>query len=197
MPAPVNIASLFNGTVDELMTAMRLGGVQSYGDDAAVIIRQAVMWARTVFYKRLGETRVNQLLAIPSVAAPTSPDQIMRAQADQLEIWLCRWRLMQDLPVLFRDKSAGSLEQWNDEAPVREVDNSALQEALDRLMAQIEDAFADIDADDSTSPGINAALFEPTHHVRKPQGSVFARPFNVFGKHPPRAGWGSGWLPDC
>lgn len=199
MPAPTNIASLLNGTVDALMGALRLSGVQSYGDDAGVIIRQAVMFARTVFYKRLGEIRVNQILAITSVAAPASPDQIIRAQADQIEIWLVRWRLMQDLPWLWRDKSAGSVEQYNNEAPVREVDGSDLQSMLDRLMQQIEDGFASIDGDDTTEGGVaKGALFGPTHAGPKPQGSVFRRPFNVFGRHPPRAGgWPGGWLSDC
>jgi hypothetical protein len=113
-------------------------------------------------------------------------------------VLLLRWRLYQDMPVLFRDKSAGSLHQWNVEAPVREGGVSELQEVLDRLAAEIEDGFALLDADDDTVPGDRATLFGPPDDrlLPEPGGSVFDRPQNQWLR-PRRPYWPGSTLDDC
>jgi len=182
--APENLAPLFVSTAKELWAQMRLSNVDGVsGGDAANIMRQAAMWARLELYSRLGETRVDQLVAIPEVAAPSTADQLHRSLATQLEIWLVKRRLLQDLPVVFKDKGGEALEQWNKEALIRDLDDpDELQQILDRLQSDIEDAYAILDLDDDTNTGMQSLSIGPADGTicPEPRGSVFRIPQNVW-----------------
>lgn len=181
MAAPVDVAPLFVGTFKGLLECLRLQGVDSDQSAAAAPVRQAVQWARTEIYRRLGLTRTNQLVAISPVSNATTQDQLDRQRAEQLEIHMVKWKLLQELPVLFMHRGTGTAsEVWNEEALTREVNPDELAPVLERLNQLIEDDVSLLDADEDTGPGGRSTLFAPTGECLEPGSTVYARPYNPW-----------------
>lgn len=175
MGALDQVIPVFVADADELWGRLRLSGTDAHTGDAGTIMAQGAMWARSQLYDRLGATLIATIKLTPEVADATTDAQIRRTRCSILETMLVRLRLSQDLPVLFRDKSAGSLEVWNTEAPVREIGSGSEMNAyLERLRSDIEDLFDLIDDDDETNPGINTAIIGPEDDapLPVPGGSV-------------------------
>jgi hypothetical protein len=186
MVAPVTIVPLFSASMKDLLSALQLSGVDTISEDAWTITRQGISWARTWIYDKLGAARVDAILTTAEVANPSTEEELDRARAVQLEIWLCKWRLLQDFSVLFRTKESEALQAWNDLGLVREAGADGLQQVLDRLMEQILDLLALLDEDDETEPGVKGELFGPPsdRRIPEPGGSVKYKPQNVWLRPP-------------
>lgn len=128
---------LFVANMATLLERLRLSGVPTAATDTLAIIDEAVLRARLAFYRRLGESRVAQLVAITYMVNPVSEDTILRALANSVEVDLVRVELMQRLPMAFMDASGDINKRWNQEAPFRErgpLDPSRLvKDLLNRL----------------------------------------------------------------
>jgi len=183
MGALSNAKPLFVESRKALFAALRLSDADTGGEDRQAIMDRAMLWARTEFYRRLGKQRVDEILATAEVAAPSTDEELDRTRAAQLEIWLVKYRLYQDLPVLFRDQSGESLLQHNVEAMVREPGPDMLGKALALLWQQIEDAFAELDDDEDTNAGSMQAMSigpKSGDAVVEPGRSVFRHPQNPW-----------------
>ena len=167
-------APLFVSSRTELLAKLRLSGYKDTGDTAA-LINQAITRARLEFYKRLAATSVTTLVGYTHSDNPSSTQEVMRAIAEDTEVLLVWYSVLQLLPVQAMD--GDMLEQWNEAAPFRELSPSEVQQHLDRTMAAIDDNFArlegEISVPDTESVKHRGATFEPTTTPYRPYDSVF------------------------
>jgi hypothetical protein len=130
-------APLFVADVATLKSKLRLSGVPS-ASDADDIINEAILIARTGFYRELGSATVGQIVATAFVEDPESEAEIRRATANLLEVKWVRMELMRLLPMLFVDGSANQQQVYHDEAAFREATQMQLDDERRRLANDIE-----------------------------------------------------------
>jgi hypothetical protein len=153
---------LFSPSMVQLQSDLRLTGVPTLGEDANSIIANAVLEVRTGFYRRLGLTRVGQLVAITANdTAPTTNDQVLRAIARTVEVKWMFVVLMDRLPMLWMDDSGGAWQQFNEQGTFRKMSNKDRSEMRDRLLAEIEQAMVILSGEQTLGEetGINVGTY--------------------------------------
>ena len=135
--------ALFAANDAAIKSRLRLTSVPDSSEDTLAIIAEAIMWARLEFYRRLGKTTVDRLVAITEVAEPTTNDEVKRSVATQAEVNLVRVRLLRELPNAFMDASGDLNRRWNEEAPFRERPKSDRERIYRHLAAHLKDAGRD------------------------------------------------------
>lgn len=128
---------LFVTDVATLKSKLRLSGVPA-ASDADDIIDEAVLTVRAGFYRELGKTTVDQVLALPFVANPTTDNEVKRATANLIEVKWVRAELMRALPLMFMDGNADQTQIYHDEAAFREASQRQLDDERGRLMNDVE-----------------------------------------------------------
>jgi hypothetical protein len=151
--------ALFAASDADVKARLRLSSVPSSATDTAAIIDEAILGARLEFHRRLGQTRVNRLLAFAVVAAPSSDEEVLRALAAQTEVKLVRVQLLRELPNAFMDASGDLNKRWNEEAPFRERPRSDREREIVRLHEEIEQAMQMLARDEGESPGDERSVF--------------------------------------
>src|SRR6185436_20608698 len=132
---------LFVADLATLKERLRLSGVPAAASDTHGIIDECVLRARLAFYRRLGESRVTELLAISYTVDPTTENGVLRALANSVEVDLVRCELMQRLPMAFMDASGDINKRWNEEAPFRERSPLDPGSLLKSLKNRLEEDF--------------------------------------------------------
>ncbi len=151
--------SLFAASDSDVKARLRLTSVPSSATDTAAIIAEAILGARLEFFRRLGQARVNRLLAFAVVAAPSSDEEVLRALATQTEVRLVRVQLLRELPNAFMDASGDLNKRWNEEAPFRERPRSDREREIARLNEEIEQAMQMLARDEGEAPGDERTVF--------------------------------------
>lgn len=152
---------MFVANLDELKAELRLAGVPQ-GEDVERMVARAALAVRTRMFKRLGQTRMAQLLAItPNHDAPSSPDELLASTARVVEVEWTRCLLMDLLPVLFTDSSGGALDAHNEAGLFRKADPDSLTEIRDRCMAMVVEGLEELDMPEEGASGANVATLEP------------------------------------
>jgi len=131
---------LFLEDLDAMKSALRLSGVPAVDEDANSILQQAILAVRTNFYRRLGGTRVGQLVAIDFEDNPETDDEMLRALAQTTEVKYTFVELMDRLPMLWMDDSGGAWQQFNEQGTFRKLGMSDRKEMRTRMLADIEQA---------------------------------------------------------
>lgn len=131
------VSTLFLADMTLLRAQLRLTGVPT-SSDANDILDAAVLVARTGFYRELGSARVAVLVAMSSVDAPDSDNEILRKIAEQTEFQWVRMELMRTLPMLFMDGSGNRDQIWNDEGAFRQASTRHLETERKRIQAEIK-----------------------------------------------------------
>lgn len=111
--------TLFVANIATLKKELRLTGVSDTASDAHAAIEQAVLRARIEMNTRLGASLVAELLAITYSANPSTDNEYRRALANMIEIELVRARLLDILPVIFKDSAGSAQEDWNESGVFR------------------------------------------------------------------------------
>lgn len=132
---------VFNSDLAAVKAQLRLSGIAA-GSDAQVMLEAALLQVRAGFYSRLGSTRMTALLAMTSVAAPTTNDQILRSIANLCEVLWVRCILLDKLPIVFMDNSGGDVEFLNQEGTFRSITPERLDAERQRCSTQIEEWLA-------------------------------------------------------
>lgn len=150
------VESLFNASYTELLERVR---VETVTDEQTVsVIQMTVTGVRTGFYKKLGESRVSELLGYSLVDNPSTLNEIARADAAGCEVLWVTYLLMERLPTLFMSSSSSSREIYNDTPLFR--DSSADKDArkvIDSLKAQVDALLAGLDTSDTVKSTTLAA----------------------------------------
>ena len=135
------VAPLFVPSMSALKAALRLSGVVD--GDTQAILEAEVVSVRVEFYTELSAERVAEILTTAHSDTPSSPEQLLRASAEELEVKLTLLRLRTRLPQSFLDSSASVGRTWNEapEAPgISGVDRDAifLRSEIARLWRVVE-----------------------------------------------------------
>lgn len=156
-----------------LKASLRLGGIIDT-DAADDILNDAMLKARMLIVRVLGDRNVARVQAIPTTDAPLTKFEVQRVTAEQLEVVLTKRYLIPDLPTAFMDDSGSMLDTYNQEAPFRLTDASQRGMWVEELKAQANELAGQLMADlNSTTEvdqvssgaqinGVGAALLSPS-----------------------------------
>ncbi len=132
---------LFIADIATMQKELRLSGVPAVGDDANNIIATALLEVRTGFYRRLGVTRVGQLVAFTAnYTNPTTNDEILRALAAVVEVKWTYCVLMDRLPVMWMDDSGSAWQKFNEQGTFRKTTLREREAQCERNHQEIEQA---------------------------------------------------------
>lgn len=138
---------LFVEDLGVLKQNLRLSGINTT-KDISIILDQAILATRTNFYRRLTQSRIDDLLAMASVSYPDEAEEYLFSIAKLTEIRMCRLELTWTAPVLFQDASGEALEAWDHQPSFRRDTPEGLQTLRDHLKAEIEEAMEILKGDE-------------------------------------------------
>lgn len=167
---------LFVADLNALKGKLRLAQLPT-SSAANDILDEVILVARTDFYRRLGPTRVGQLLAISFNENPTTEDEVLRALANVVEVKLVRCHLLRRLPTAFMDASGQVNKTWNEEAPVRELGVLQAQEEIERCQQEIERDMELLEGEQTIGDECRVKSFDGTPNFQRPQLGATVRPW--------------------
>lgn len=142
LAAAEDTTPLFNENVAELLRSLRLSNLADRtATDEYEIVLDAIRYAHTEIYRKLGVNRIDFLLDIPLVPKPETDTEFLRLSASQVEILLCKSVLLRSLKTQFADGSSAIYETWNREGLGRNLSASGIDEELKRIYADITRTF--------------------------------------------------------
>lgn len=156
---------LFLADLDAMKAELRLSGVPASGEDANVILEDVLLQVRTQFYRRLGITRVGQIVAFAeNYTNPTTEEEILRAVAKSTEVKMAWCKLGERLPQLWMDDSGGAWQQFNEQGTFRKLSLRERMDQCERYAAEIEENMQLLAGEQSLGDetGIQATTFSPT-----------------------------------
>lgn len=165
------VAPLFVADMDTLKTRVRLQGASLPG--ALAVIDQAVEDARLLLYRRLGASRITQILATAYTETPATDAELERSLANSVELKIVRQDLLRKLTG-FAQAGGAVHQMWNDENAMA-LDALQKRQEIERLGTEIEEGLAALAGDkdlDNTSRG-RVALIGPTTPTNLPGASIW------------------------
>lgn len=132
---------LFESDYETLMAKLRLSSITEDSDTAS-IIDEAIGRVRRGLFDQLGSSLVATILETDLEEEFLTQEEIIRASAAQAEVLWVKYLLLKDLPVLFRDASGQTLDEWNKEALVRETPPN--KQLLDSIWKELQDLLGNI-----------------------------------------------------
>lgn len=130
---------LFVEDLDTLKKHLRFSGINA-AEDIGTILEQAILATRTNFYRRLTQTRIEQLQAMASVTYPADAEEYLHSIAKLTEIRMVRLELTWTAPVLFQDASGEAQEAWDHQPSFRRDSPYSLDKLRNYLKSEIEEA---------------------------------------------------------
>lgn len=153
---------LFLSNLAAVKAELRLSGVPAAGEDANTILEDVLLQVRTGFYRRLGITRVGQIVAFTAnYTNPTTEPEILRALAKTVEVKWAWCLLGERLPQLWMDDSGGAWQAYNEQGTYRKMGLKEREAQCLRYRAEIEDAMQILAGEESLGDetGINCTTF--------------------------------------
>ncbi len=172
------VETLFVENVAGLKEQLRLTGAAA--SDALAILDGEISRARIESFDRLGTARVNEILTYLRTDNPSNVNEIALKRAELMEVNQVRRGLLTRLKMFWMDSSAATEQAFNQEGFTREVDGRDMQHELDRLRAEIEEAYLYLEAASTDDKGIlfAEAVTPDAANVNKPFDTI--KPFNLF-----------------
>lgn len=132
------IEALFNSSYDKLLSRTRIASA----NDAQTVdlVDMAVSEVRVNFYKALGSTRVNQIVSYALAENPRTDEELLRADAANIEALWLTLLLVPRLPTMFMASEHLTNQVFNEEPLTRE--SRAIKDFIAVLQAQIDDGLA-------------------------------------------------------
>ena len=164
-------APLFVADLATLKSRLRLSGLPPGGDGEA-LYDEALLRVRTGFYRRLGVSRVDVILAISFEEDAATADEVLRATANSAEVKWVYLALCDLMPSLFMDASGASTEVWNTEGAFRQghPSSSRLQDLKNDLEADLAYLGGGTEED---AAGFRSATIDPDPAAPDPGDSLF------------------------
>lgn len=164
------VEPLFHADMDSLKSDLRLTGAALA--DTLSIIDRVVQEVRYGFYDKLGQTRVAEILGFAIEENPTTTDPLTRLLAVNCETQWVKWRLFEELPVLFMDSSGETEQIWNLEGLTREASSRDLRSVAAILENRVRDMLDDL-AGTGDSGESEVTLLEPSETPPRPGDTIF------------------------
>lgn len=118
--------------------------------DTLTLIDQAITDVRLGFYRRLTSARALQIAGYTSVENPTTDEGILRATADNTEVYWVIYKLICILPTMFIETQY-AIKNSFDDVPITR-DSESLQKFRDCLWNSIEKGLADLESPKDDAP---------------------------------------------
>jgi len=168
------ISPAFVESTAVLKENLRLSGMDS-AKDSATLLEQAIRKARSQFYRRLGQSRMDTLIAITPSDTPSTTNENLREIARQTEIMIVKQELTWTLPMLFQDASGEAQQLWNEEGVFRGEDQFSLGSLRDMLHFEIEQNFQFLEGEETAGAETTWSIttFEPEDAPPKIGESAF------------------------
>lgn len=178
----MSVDPVFVPSLDALKSQLRINNAEE--PQTEDVISRAVTQARVDLYHRLGESRVNEILATPSTSNPTTQAQLDRVRAELLERKMVRLTLLYELPVIWMDDQGATRTDWNEDGLTSNEDRAKLE--IDRIKEEIEDDIADLLPNDPTEGNIQGGTVFPAQGTPLAGTSlgVYAGRNSPYGKGP-------------
>ncbi len=127
---------------DKLLERQRLSSLDEDGD-AAAQVDLAIESVATEFYRRLGLTDLNALVALKQLdGVPSTDDEYKQLIAQVTEQKLVRVRLLREFNTITRQGGASRVfQEWNESPAFRGTTEKQRSEELERCNLEIEQAF--------------------------------------------------------
>ena len=132
------VATLFVADIATMKQGLRLSGLPANGDAEAILFN-AIQEVNTNFRRRLGNTRVVEILAFTDVDNPLTDEGTLRAIAELTEIKWVRMILLRYLPMMHLDGSGGAVQSYHEEAPFRHTGPFGREREIKTLKSEIEE----------------------------------------------------------
>lgn len=176
------VAPMFIVDMTTLQTALKLDGIALAGSVAE--FNTAVQAVSVGFYRRLGATRIAQILAMAYTDSPVTDNDFTRLMANLTEIAWSRQKLLRVKPTLFADASGKAQQLFNDEGAFRPNSQKSIDTEIKRLSAEIEDGLIALTTGIATpETEINVMTIGPKHQNDMPGAMAFPWRRRVVG-HP-------------
>lgn len=163
-------APLFVADLATLKSRLRLSGLPSGGDGEA-LYDEALVRVRTGFYRRLGVSRVDEILAITYEPDAATAEEVLRATANSAEVKWVYIALCDLMPTLFMDASGASTEVWNTEGAFRQGRPSASR--LQDLKNDLETDLAYLEGSPDDGASLRSATIDPDPAAPDPGDTLF------------------------
>lgn len=121
-----------------LAATLRLSQLAA-NNDADEQLDAGIREARTYFWRRLGLSRLNELVNLSFVDPPVTEDDHMRQLANLVEFKRVRWFLMPLYIAHYKDGGAAVFQEWNDEAAFRNLNPFSADMLSRKLLQSIEE----------------------------------------------------------
>ena len=169
------IEPLFVATTPELLQKVRMSCAVEGDGDVTHVLNEAIQKVRVGFFDRLGEERVNQLVAIPFVENATTEAEIDRTKANSAEVLWVRKYLILDLPYRAFDQEEKERDNWNKEPLTRDLSKQEIELLLEKTCDELDRVLDDLDTN-TDQDVVNISVFGDgvdAHCPAKPFGSIF------------------------
>ena len=133
-------------TKAEVLENLRM--TASSDTDTLTIIDQSISDVRLGFYRRLTPARATEIAAISSVENPTTTNEILRANAESVEINWVLYLLVCKLPTMYIETQFPIQNSFDDTPITRDADNlkdflrclwNSIEQGLGQLIIPVEE----------------------------------------------------------
>jgi len=145
----VAVEPLFNADKESLLKRVRIKTKTDEQTDA--LVDQVITEVRVAFYTRLGSARVGAIVGFSLVDNPTSENELVRANAANIEALWVTYLLTNRLPYIFMDNTGSVNDNFSDEPLTR--DSSSVQDFRRELKELIDDGLGQLEEPVNTSAG--------------------------------------------
>jgi hypothetical protein len=159
---------LFITDLDTLKAQLRLSALDT--GDAAAVLDAVVGEVRLGFNDELGISRVAEIVALTSVEAPATEDELTRFRAENVELLWTRVILMRRLPTFFVQGSGQARKAWNEEGITGGSDDTNLRREIRSLEQQVRDGLARLESE--VAGEVNATVILPDETPPRPGDSI-------------------------
>lgn len=139
------VEPLYNSKT-EVLNNLRMN--DSSDEETLVIIDQSIADVRLGFYRRLTPARATEIAALTSAENPTTTDEILRANAESVEINWVLYLLVCKLPTMYIETQFPIQNSFDDTPITRDADNlkdflrclwNAIEQGLGQLIIPVDE----------------------------------------------------------
>lgn len=151
---------------DSLLAKLRMSSDAEAA--SSEVVDEGLLQVRAAIYGHLGEARVTQIRATSYTESATTPAQILRLTAAQVELYGLKARLLRDAPVFFMEAKNTAEEAWNDDDLLRNAMND--EDAISYFEGLFLRGLEALESGEEVSSGITFRTFSPSNDAQKTIG---------------------------
>jgi hypothetical protein len=167
------VETLFISTKESLIEKLRMSCVSDNADTQS-LLDSVIQRVRVHIFDRLGEAKVNELLAIPEEENPTTAEGNRRLKASVVECLWVKKLLLCELPVLFLSNVEAN-EEYDTNPATRFAGSSDLEFLMNKTCKELDDLLDDLETGEVDTTVMRVATICPDPNtVKRPFDSILS-----------------------